>query len=237
MIKFANPYVFKLSKFKSKGVINKPFLNFVYKKDIENAKSVHIQRTLGNYKNKSNIVRFIDKNKKILWLNTSGVKVDWEGENAVLYFISDITESKRIEDELKFSEENSKALLNATSDLAFLIEKDGNILAVNHIARERIGRKSTNFFKATPKYLLNIRKSIKSKLMNARKTITYEEIHKERSYNINVHPIFNEKNDIIRLAVYASDITAYKKAEKIIKNSEERFRALNRKFIGWNNYS
>lgn len=226
IIKFANPYVYKLSKYKNNEVINKPFLNFVYQQDIENAKYVYIQRTKGKYKNESNLIRFIDKNKKILWLNTSGVKVDWEGEQAVLYFISDITNQKIIEDELKFSEENSKALLNATKDLAFLIKSDGTILSTNQIAKERIGKNNNNFFKSSPKYLFNIRKNIKNKLIETKSTISFEEVHKQRSYHINIHPILNEQNEISRLAVYASDITAYKEAENQIKNSEERFRAL-----------
>lgn len=44
--------------------------------------------------------RVIDNNAKIKWMEASAIKINWEGEPASLVFINDITERRKIEDEL-----------------------------------------------------------------------------------------------------------------------------------------
>ena len=43
--------------------------------------------------------RDVRKDGKVIWVETVGQKIDWEGGQAVLYFTSDVTETKRLEEQ------------------------------------------------------------------------------------------------------------------------------------------
>lgn len=50
-----------------------------------------------------------------------------------------ITERKRAEEELRKSEEFAKAILNATTDMVYMVDLANNILTVNDIAAKNLG--------------------------------------------------------------------------------------------------
>jgi PAS domain S-box-containing protein len=225
VIKYINSFALKFVKYSKNDLLNKSFLKFIYEEDRDKSEGIYHKRILGKENAIIHQIRFINKNKKIIWLNVSGVKIIWEGNDAILYFLTDITAMKTLEKELRYNEENLTALLNATKDLAFLGDKEGNILAINKIAKERIGR-GKNVFKISPKYLKAIRNDAKTNILKNKQSINYIEEHKTSAYEINIYPVFDKNNDVDRIAVYASDITAYKKAERELKNNEEKFRSL-----------
>ncbi len=231
IIKFVNPRIIKYSGYSIDEILNKRFIDFIHQDDKE--------LVLNNYKKRIKkeddyltfSVRFIDKNKNVKWVKINGVSINWEGNYATLNYLNDITENKKIEEKLRYSQEITQALLNATKDFAILMNVDGKLLAINEIAA-KLHNKSVkellglSFFDLSPPYLVKYRKEIGNKVVRVKKPISYEEIHVERTYFNNIYPIMDEYGEVKRLAIYSHDITDYKKAVEAVKESEEKFKAL-----------
>lgn len=62
-----------------------------------------------------------------------------KGEWYAVGSMRDMTRRKRVESQLRESEATSRALINAPTDSAFLIEPNGTILAANKIGAQRLG--------------------------------------------------------------------------------------------------
>ncbi len=137
----------------------------------------------------------------------------------------------RTQVELKYSEETSLALLNAINDWALLIDTKGCIMAVNDLVSQRLGIAKKDLlgkdiFNFIPFELIKSRKKIAELVSKLKNPISYEEVHKINTYYITICPVLNNKREIIRLAIYAHDITDYKIAVKAALESEEKFRTL-----------
>ncbi|GAB4135132.1 MAG: hypothetical protein OHK0045_14200 [Raineya sp.] len=136
-------------------------------------------------------------------------------------FISDVTQERTAQMELKIKEANLKSLINNTEDSIMAIDKNYNFLVFNETFKKRRKeyefKEGDNIFTTIPEHLHEewkkyydralagerFEKVIKRDLGN--KKIQY----REHSFN----PIFNEQGEVIGLSVFAKDITEAKLAE------------------------
>ena len=150
--------------------------------------------------------------------------------------VRDITARKGVEKSLKDSEELFKEVFNKVNDIMTLIEIDengraGNFIKVNDVAVEKLGYSREEFAKMTPKNIgstaPNNRKRINELISDGR--VTFQRTYFTKDGNslpveINSH-IFDFKGKKVALSV-ARDITDREKAEKSLKESEERLKDL-----------
>ncbi len=76
-----------------------PIESIFCREDLETAMALYASRAEGRLLPKS-ILQYVTKQGKVLWVETVGRKIDWEGKTAVLYFSSDVTERKILEERL-----------------------------------------------------------------------------------------------------------------------------------------
>ena len=139
MLKFFNPKVMELTHYSQEELSSKPFAELLHPDDREMAIGHHLKRL-----NREEIphlfpFRIIDKYGNIRHLEISGVLISWEGRPATLNFISDITERKRMEKELRELIEALVTLVtNAPIGLS-LIATDGTYEYVNSKFVEMFG--------------------------------------------------------------------------------------------------
>jgi PAS domain S-box-containing protein len=138
------------------------------------------------------------------------------------------TGHRRTEEALRESEETTRALLNAPSDSALLLEPDGTIIALNQTTARHLGRNThelvgANIFDLFPPDVTVQRKAQHDRVLHTGQPVRYEDERAGMWFDNNVYPIFAQ-GKVVRLAVFASDITERKQAEAALQRSEERWR-------------
>lgn len=91
-----------------------------------------------------------DGTTKWVWERGRGIYDDDGGLEALEGFITDITERKRRERELRQAREEYGALINGMNDTAWVLDIDGTILAVNDAAVETMGYSREELRSMTP---------------------------------------------------------------------------------------
>jgi len=124
----------------------------------------------------------------------------------------------RAEEALRKSDEMARALLNATSDVAFLIEPDGTLLSINETAAKLFKRNLDEFSgKSLFEYFsVKTNRLIKTQLDKVIRSGCPSRIEnkaEEKVFEVSMFPVFGEKNRVEKIAIYAHEITDMKQAE------------------------
>ena len=138
----------------------------------------------------------------------------------------DIVQRKAAEEALKESEETTRALLNAPTDSALLLDTQGNILALNEPAAEAfdgsidelVGSFAFDFFSPD---LAERRKRHHDEVVRSGKPVRYEDKRKGKWYDTNVYPVFDSSGKVVRVAIFSRDITEQKRAQEELKHAKE----------------
>ena len=123
--KFVNPKVLELTGFSETELLIMPFLEVVHPDDKEMVRINYLKRMNNEPANDRYHLRIIKKDGSQRWIEISGVKTEWEGQPAVINFVTDITDQLLAENALKESESRAQALINAIPDMMFLLNKEG----------------------------------------------------------------------------------------------------------------
>lgn len=139
---------------------------------------------------------------------------------------SEILKRKRAEEALRDSEETVKALLNAPTDSALLLDTKGVILALNEPAAQAFGKSideliGLNAFKLFSLSISKHRKAHHDEVIRSGKPIRYEDKRGGRWWNTNVYPVFDAQEKVVRVAIFSRDITEHKRAEEQLKEAKE----------------
>jgi PAS domain S-box-containing protein len=172
-----------------------------------------------------------DGTERRLELSGSLVK-DSEGHRQGFRGVArDITQRLRAEQALRQSEETARALLNATTDAAFLIDTNGKVLALNEVAADRLGLTvqelvGHNLFKLFPTDLASERRNWCDKVVESGKPVRFVDTEAGLYLDNSVHPLFDRDGKVERLAIFSRDITEQKRAVDALQESEEKYRTI-----------
>ena len=99
--KFVNPIMLEQTGYTNEELLSLPFLEFIHPDDIELVKTNYRNRQKGDVAVPRYQIRFLKKDKHITWVEVSGVRTEWEGHPATINFLTDITERKQAEEDLR----------------------------------------------------------------------------------------------------------------------------------------
>lgn len=161
--------------------------------------------------------------------------ITYEGENAILGIITDITERKNAEEELKKSEERFRVMAETSPDYIFQTNIQGTTIycspaiepLLGYIPEERQGKNFTSVILPSdlPKAKALFKKVTEGEIIQ---NVEINLLHKSGRtvpIEVSVVPTFKNK-EVIGLFGIARDITERKKADEALKESEEKFRNL-----------
>ncbi len=131
---------------------------------------------------------------------------------------------------LKIREGTLRALLNAPTETAILVDLEGSILAINQIAARRIGKPADELigmgiFEYLPFDLAVSRKTKALEVIKSGEPLRFQDERAGRYYDNNIYPVFDRDGKIRALAIFAKDITETKQAEDSLLKERDKLRA------------
>lgn len=101
-IVFCNPITVEITGYQEEELINESFVKLIYPEDLEIVLDHYKRRVEGEIIKDRYQFRLVRKDLSYRWVETSGIRIDWEGEMATLHFLMDITDRKKAEVALEF---------------------------------------------------------------------------------------------------------------------------------------
>jgi len=157
--------------------------------------------------------------------------IDNSHVSRVITIVRDITERKAVETALRESQETAHALLNATTEMAMLIDTAGIVLETNAAAAVRLGNKPQELVGKhvydlfPPKARMERMRRVDEAIRTAR-PVRYVDDTWDLVFDACIYPILGPTGAVERLAIFANDITDRKRAEEALRESEIRYRTL-----------
>jgi two-component system sensor kinase FixL len=142
----------------------------------------------------------------------------------------DISAIKRVERSLRESQETLQALLNATPEVAFLIDCQGKILALNEPLGERLGTDAQSLigecvFDHLAAPAARSQREITEQARRSGRPVHFQELHDDRQLEGMVWPVRDAEGRVASLAIYSRDVTHQRQAEDALRSSEAKFRS------------
>jgi PAS domain S-box-containing protein len=140
-------------------------------------------------------------------------------------------ERSEIQNELKKNEDDVHALLNATPEIAFLMDKHGVILAANESAARAYHTTVQKLLGACvydliPPALALYARTKALEAVDSEAPVRFEMEWKGRFLDHSLYMVKDENQQVTRIAVYARDISRRKQMEAELQKAEEKYRKI-----------
>lgn len=131
-----------------------------------------------------------------------------------------------VEEVLRDREARARALLNAPTESALLIDSEGVIIALNETAHKRLGKSSDKLVGANVYDLVSpdvgkARKAQADKVIRSGEPVRFEDERQGRWFDQSIYPVFSAHGEVYQLALFAHDITDRKLAQEELEKSHQ----------------
>jgi diguanylate cyclase (GGDEF)-like protein/PAS domain S-box-containing protein len=154
-----------------------------------------------------------------------------ELEERVTSLTREVATCRNLQRVLHQAEETARALLNATTDSAILIDTKGKILSINETAAKRLSQHNVdvmrkNLLDILPPALARQRKARIDQVFDTGDPLQFEDNYGGTFFLNFLYPVFDRQGKIQNLAYFSRDITAQRQIEQELRESEKRYKEL-----------
>lgn len=183
------------------------------------------------------VYRFLHKDGRKLWCRFVGHAINPEEprRDDSIWLFEDITEQRRSERESLRQRAMLHTVINALPDLIFFKDTEGTYIGCNKAFADRLGKKPGDVIGRKSESLFD---EEHAEEQERRDTVVLESfqntVHEEPNLDENGRPVIYETlrvpvteygGTVLGIAGVSRDVTQRKRAEEILRQSEERFRA------------
>jgi len=165
---------------------------------------------------------------EIVDVEVTGIPFNYGGKSGVQAVFRDVTEQKRAREALKETETRLRTVVASASVILFATDKNGvftlsegeGLKTLSLKPGELVGKSVFEVYADHPRVCENIRRALAGETFTSR-TEVFNLI-----FEVRYSPLFDEQNNVIGVIGVATDVTDQRRAEAVIRNSEERYREL-----------
>jgi len=155
-------------------------------------------------------------------------KIQYHDQPAVLATARDITKRKQAEEALRKSEQQARALMNATTDTALLVDPAGRIIAINEAGARRFGKTADQIvgvcvFDLMPPDVAERRKAAMKEVLRTGRAVRSRDERGGMVFDNAALPICDSEGKVRQFAVFASDVTQQVRAEEAIRREIDKW--------------
>ncbi len=229
-LNYISPHIRQISLYKVEELLGRDVSEFVHPEDSE--RYIQLFDKLGSCATVSGDLRFLDLNGRIVWLRLSirGYRVDGQLE-AIFGIAEDISEKKSAELALIDSWERNHAILNSMPDTLLFFDRDGNHIDMYAQDNSFLGLRKAELLSKNIREI-GLSEYYTSQFVNKMDIAFTTRTVQSVEYVIRVEndiqyfeARLNTLNDNELLAVIRN-ITQRKEQERLLQQSEKRFRSL-----------
>ncbi|MFI5142584.1 MAG: PAS domain S-box protein [Thermoanaerobaculales bacterium] len=153
-----------------------------------------------------------------------------EAEKEILTYVStqvaQAIERKRAEEALRESEQVARALINATSDNAILLNADGSVLVANAMVTDSLDTTpeaivGADFFAQFEPAVGANRRAFADQVVRTGRPVRFVDQRRGRWFDSTFYPVFDSKGAVTRVAIFARDITEARRAEEAQREADK----------------
>ena len=209
------------------------FMDYVHPNDYEDTMQAmrdHISGTKPQYESD---YRIRNTYGDYIWFRDFGKIVEDTGEiKKVLGIVVNIESLKKLEHELRESENQKRLILESTSELITYYDLDLNIVWANKAAIQTIGKKPGE---VTGKSCRSVwqdsdKHCLKCPVLLTKQTQQPTEAEccysLDKYWYLRCYPVFDANNKFVAIAEFRMDITQRRRSEEALKLSEQRYKRL-----------
>jgi PAS domain S-box-containing protein len=233
LVKFANPRAMELLGYSGDKLYSRRLVELVHPDDRETVGKLYLATLKGRelspvYQS----YRIIGKGGDVRWTEFTATRIIWEGKAAVLAFLADVTERKRVEEMLTNEATRRSMLIDQSRDGIVVLDGDGRVYEANRRFAEMLGY--------SPEEVRQLHmwdwdaQWTRQELLEMARTVDEAGDHFEtrhRHKDGTVYDVEISANGAIfagqkLVFCVCRDITERKRAEEVIRQSEERYRTI-----------
>jgi PAS domain S-box-containing protein len=234
MLQYANARLLGMTQVCPEEIVNRPFTDFIHPDDRAFVFERYQRRVAGENVPQHYDFRVVGTSGKLTWVQLSAVRIEWNGRPATLNFLMDITDRKEAEERLRESRQILEGILNTIPVRVFWKDKELTYLGCNTPFAQDAGFKKPDEVIGKDDYAMVWREQAglyqaddRAVIESGNAKLMIEEPQTtpagDTKYLLTSKmPLRDTRGDVIGVLGTYLDITDRKKAEEMIRESEER---------------